>query len=251
MTTYDGASVGGHQLSVRPATGDSNAAADKPRKSKQRRAQGTKASKKKNKCKQKQGRVHPQIVSHSDKTAHAAQTACSNRTDSSNFRPPWVQFNAGMCGSPRQSHDEVLLLESRDLATTSRDCHMHASNLITAVVESSERLCVVDQSVESVEVDSALGDDSSLEWDEELLRNPISFRDTDVLIPHPKFPNMDPSSWETILRQCSGRGSWFERFASVCSDASLVVTNVCSACHLWAKIDDKVHTVLPEEDGQG
>ena len=241
MTTYDGASVGGHQLSVRPATGDSNAAADKPRKSKQRRAQGTKSSKKKNKCKQQRGRAEPRIVSRGNQSTQAAQT---NRTDSSDFRPPWVQFNTGVYNSPRQSHDEVLLLESRDSATTSRDCHMHASNLITAVVESSERLCVVNQSVESVEVDSALGDDSSLEWDEELLRNPISFRDTDVLIPQPKFPNMDPSFWETILRQCSGRGSWFERFASVCSDASLVVTNVCSACHFWAKIDDKVHTVL-------
>ena len=222
IKTFHQTSVGGQQLTVRPANEQS------PEKVRTRRHHKGKKQKK------KRGKPEPQNVFHSDTTPQVF------RTNSSNARPPCVQFNTGVRGFPHQSH--VRILESHDLGTMSHDYHTHGPNL-TPVVENGECMCVADQSVDSAEVESSLGDDSSLEWDEELLRNPISYQDAGVLISHSKFPNMTLSSWETILQKCSGRGSWFDRFSSVCSDANLVVTNVCSACHFWAKIDDKVHNI--------
>lgn len=219
ITTYSRASVGGHRLTVRPATAEMNTTASKPRRSNHRAGK---------KHKRKREKAEARNVSRGNQLAQAPQA--NDKADPSDFRPLWVRFNPTGLDRSRDGASE-----SPDLATRSGDCH------VTAGVRSGERLCVVDPSIESVEADSALGDDdSSLEWDEELLRNPILFPDAaDVPIPHPKFPNMDPASWEVILQKCSGRGSWFERFGGVCSDASLVVSTVCSACHFWAKIDDK------------
>ena len=86
--------------------------------------------------------------------------------------------------------------------------------------------------------------DSSLEWDEDLFVN--SFQSptvhTPIQIPRTKFPNMEDEVWDTVLTNCAGSNhtSWFKRFGGVCSDVQLSVTEVCSACHFWARIINQV-----------
>ena len=56
-----------------------------------------------------------------------------------------------------------------------------------------------------------------------------------------KFPGIDDESLEAILSTCSGGVSLYGRFGAVCGSAHLMVTEVVSARHFWARIDDKVH----------
>ena len=112
-------------------------------------------------------------------------------------------------------------------------------------------------SMESWSTDSG----SSLEWDEALFSSPIPFQEPTVPIPFQeptvpipgqytaiddsvplsRFPGIADRAWNVILKTCSGVSySWYERFGSVCSGTQMVVTEMCSACHFWARIDDKV-----------
>ncbi len=170
-------------------------------------------------------------------------------------------------GTDRMSHDQRQL--SRDSGRWSCDLSQNPSDLprsrCVQPARSEDESSSSSQS--GVEMWASFSD-SSLEWDDTLLDdhiavqlNAVSTPCQNLTVPVPyqnasytsssppsvqdpslqlKFPGIDNETLKTILSSSRGAKSWYERFASVCGSARVVVTEVVSACHFWAQIDDEV-----------